>query len=192
MSENSRMRELLDGQLSYEEIKADPLLMSLAERVYGSDFLEQIGVSRGAAKRALTEEYAQPEEDILLESVPEGLPALPALDLPMPGDMPGAPMLPAAVEVESGRSIMAMLKMGAGGLALGANLLNLTWGLGNILPTCASEVHSTCGASMKLNWLDFFRMNEHIAWSPTLSVGIPDVLFAIAGIALLVQGIRNR
>ena len=45
---------------------------------------------------------------------------------------------------------------------------------------------------MKLNWLDFFRMNEHIAWSPTLSVGIPDVLFAIAGIALLVQGIRNR
>ena len=50
--DDSRLKELLDGRLSAEEIAEDPVLASLAERIYGSDFIEGVGISRGSTKRA--------------------------------------------------------------------------------------------------------------------------------------------
>ena len=47
MSEDdSRLKELLDGKLSAQEIADDPVLASLAERIYGADFLDNVGISR--------------------------------------------------------------------------------------------------------------------------------------------------
>ena len=44
MSEDgSRLKELLDGKLSAQEIADDPVLASLAERIYGADFLDNVG-----------------------------------------------------------------------------------------------------------------------------------------------------
>ncbi len=45
------MKDLLDGKLSAEEIADDPVLASLAERIYGSDFLKDVGISRGSTVR---------------------------------------------------------------------------------------------------------------------------------------------
>ena len=44
---NNRLKDLLDGKLSPQEIADDPVLASLAERIYGADFIEHIGISRG-------------------------------------------------------------------------------------------------------------------------------------------------
>ena len=45
--DKSRLKELLDGKLSAQEIAEDPVLASLAERMYGSEFLDGVGISRG-------------------------------------------------------------------------------------------------------------------------------------------------
>ncbi len=67
MSEDdSRLKELLDGKLSAQEIADDPVLASLAERIYGADFLDNVGISRGETKRALAEQFSEIEGDDLL------------------------------------------------------------------------------------------------------------------------------
>ena len=83
MSDGSnRLKELLDGKLSAQEIAEDPVLASLAERIYGADFIEQIGISRGETKRALVDQFSEIDgDDLLIEDVPD-------LSLPMPEDMP--------------------------------------------------------------------------------------------------------
>ena len=64
MSDGSnRLKELLDGKLSAQEIAEDPVLASLAERIYGADFIEQIGISRGETKRALVEQFSEIDGD---------------------------------------------------------------------------------------------------------------------------------
>jgi hypothetical protein len=45
---------------------------------------------------------------------------------------------------------------------------------------------------MKLNWIDFFRMDEHIAWSPTGEIGIPDVLLLVLCLANIIFGLRAK
>ena len=60
MSDGSnRLKELLDGKLSPQEIADDPMLASLAERIYGADFIEHIGISRGETKRALADQFTE-------------------------------------------------------------------------------------------------------------------------------------
>jgi len=188
--DDSRLKELLDGRLSAEEIAGDPVLASLAERIYGSDFIEGVGISRGSTKRALAEQFTEHDgDDLLIEVIPES-------NLPMPSDMPPVPMLDiddmGDDNLGSSRSITQKLRMLGGSLGLIAVITNLFYGFGNFLSVCASEVHSTCGQSLKLNWMEFHRMDEHIAWSPTGSIGIPDVILALLCIAYIISGLRGR
>ena len=73
MSEDdSRLKELLDGKLSPQQIADDPVLASLAERIYGSDFLDNVGISRGDTKRALAEQFSEIDgEDLLIDEFEE-------------------------------------------------------------------------------------------------------------------------
>ena len=67
--EKSRLKELLDGKLSPQEIAEDPVLASLAERMYGSEFLDGVGISRGETKRCLL--YTSPSpRDATLSRMP--------------------------------------------------------------------------------------------------------------------------
>ena len=181
------MKDLLDGKLSAEEIADDPVLASLAERIYGSDFLKDVGISRGSTKRALAEQFTDLDgDDLLLEEIPDdGIP------LPMPDDMPPVPTIEVEEEFYEGRSLLGNLKIFAGMGGLIAVAVNLFYGLGNFLSTCADSMHDTCGNSMKLNWLDFFRMDEYIAWSPTGEIGIPDIGLAVMCMLLIWKGIRD-
>lgn len=189
MGENdSRLKELLDGKLSAEEIADDPVLASLAERIYGSDFLEQVGISRGSTKRALAEQFTEIDgDDLLIDVIPENGPPL-----PMPEDMPPVPTNVLEDEEEGGRSLIGKLQLLTGGIGLAAITTNLFYGFGNFLKTCGASVHSTCGENLKLNWLEFHRMSEHIAWSPVGEIGIPDMGLAAFCLILIAKGIRNR
>ena len=87
--DGNRLKELLDGQLSPEEIADDPVLASLAERIYGTDFLERVGITRGETKRALVEQFSEIEgDDLLIDVMPDD-----GSMLPMPEDMPPNPSL---------------------------------------------------------------------------------------------------
>jgi hypothetical protein len=189
LSENdSRLKDLLDGKLSAEEIAEDPVLASLAERIYGTEFLDQVGISRGATKRALAEQFTEMEgDDLLIDDIPEA-----GLPLPMPEDMPPVPMAIAEDDEVEGRPMIHKLKIASGGVGLLAIATNLFYGFGNFLSTCSAGLHETCGVSLKLNWLEFHRMDEVLAWSPTGSIGIPDIGLATFCCWLIIQGIRQR
>ena len=189
MSEDdSRLKELLDGKLSPQQIAEDPVLASLAERIYGADFLDNVGISRGETKRALAEQFSEIEgDDLLIDELPEG-----GLPLPMPEDMPPVPVNEDVIANTGGRSLIHKLRIVGGLFGLIAVVTNLFYGFGNFLSVCATDVHSTCGESLKLNWIDFFRMDEHIAWSPTGSIGIPDVILAVLCLVNIVYGLRGR
>ena len=46
MSDNlEKLERLLDGELGPEILEEDPVLAKLAERIYGDDFLENMGLS---------------------------------------------------------------------------------------------------------------------------------------------------
>jgi len=187
---NSRLKELLDGKLSPQEIADDPVLASLAERMYGADFLDNVGISRGDTKRALVEQFSEIEgDDLLIDEMPDG-----GLPLPMPSDMPPNPANIEDVfdDTSSHRTFLQKLRLGGGVVGIGAVITNLFYGFGNFLSVCASDVHSTCGESLKLNWIDFFRMDEHIAWSPTGSIGIPDVILVLICAVNIVYGLRRN
>ena len=177
---DDRVKQLLDGGLSAEEIADDPMLASLAERIYGSDFLDDIGISRGATKRALVEQLS--EDDILIDDIPDG--DLPPL--PMPGDMPPDPENIFDVEDEGGRKRI-LSRMVFGGIGIVVVLTNLFYGLGNFLSLC-DDGHVSCTENVKLNWMDVHHISEHIAWSPVGSIGIPDIALAIIFIAILGTG----
>ena len=187
--DDNRLKELLDGNLSPEEIADDPVLASLAERIYGTDFLDRVGITRGETKRALVEQFSEIEgDDLLIDVMPDD-----GAMLPMPEDMPPNPSLDLDAEVNAdGRSMKHKLFLMSGLSGLIAILVNLFYGFGNILSGCAAEVHSTCSTSMKLNWAEFHRMDEHIAWSPTGSIGIPDVILVLICLWYIVCGLRAR
>ena len=186
--DDNRLKELLDGNLSPQEIADDPVLASLAERIYGTDFLDRVGITRGETKRALVEQFSEIEgDDLLIDVLPDD-----DLPLPMPSDMPPNPSNDEFDDLSTGRSIQDRLRMVGGSLGLLAVITNLFYGFGNFLSVCATEVHSTCGESLKLNWVEFHRMDEHIAWSPTGSIGIPDVILTILCIANIIYGLRGR
>ncbi len=67
--DEGRLKELLDGNLSAEDLESDPMLTKLAERIYGEDFIEAMGLSRGDAQRALSESLSDDDEEDL-EPVP--------------------------------------------------------------------------------------------------------------------------
>ena len=187
--EDNRVKDLLDGNLSPEEIADDPVLASLAERIYGTDFLDRVGITRGETKRALVEQFSEIDgDDLLIDVIPDD-----GLSLPMPEDMPPNPSFELDGDTHSdGRSMKHKLSLISGLSGLIAIVVNLFYGFGNFMSGCSAEVHSTCSTSMKLNWAEFHRMDEHIAWSPTGSIGIPDVILALICVWYIVCGVRAR
>jgi hypothetical protein len=180
---NDRVKQLLDGGLSSEEIADDPMLASLAERIYGSDFLDDIGISRGATKRALVEQLS--DDDILIDDIPDG-----DIPLPMPGDMPPAPENLFDEDDEGGRR-KSPLRMLIGSVGTLAVLTNLFYGFGNFLSSC-SDGHISCAENVKLNWMDVHHISDHIAWSPVGSIGIPDIVLAVVFIGILAAGFIGK
>ncbi|MEE2747225.1 MAG: hypothetical protein VX473_02015 [Candidatus Thermoplasmatota archaeon] len=188
---DSRLKELLDGKLSPQEIADDPVLVSLAERIYGTDFLKQVGITRGESKRALVEQFTELEGDDLLIDV------LPVDDapLPMPDDMPPNPSYDVETEDESQSNLMAKLNIFSGFVGIVAILTNLFYGFGNFLSGCSTEaMHIGCDVTprMKLNWMDFFRIDDQIAWSEVGSFGIPDIVLGLFCLLLIIRGLRSR
>jgi hypothetical protein len=176
MSANSeKLKQLLDGELGPEALEEDPILAKLAERIYGEDFLEKMGLSRGESKRALSESLSDDDEnDLLIEVIPYFDSDIEPFD---------APTLPPLIS-ESGAMSKAGLGIGSIFLIAGvANLLGLLSFLGN---NCTGGGCPTDGHT-RMNWVSLGHLDNGWGWSPPAidgCIGIPDI--AVLGIGIIV------
>jgi hypothetical protein len=176
MSDDDPLKSLLDGDISSEEldaIRSSPDLRKLAIRMYGESILNLLG--EDIADEISENELVSDDELEMVDIIPEPIQVVRStVDIPVRSKK----------SQKEGRSIGGMMRNLVGILGIGAGLTNVYWGLGNVLSTCSTNVHSTCGVSLKLNLLEFHRMQEHIAWGPTGQWGIPD--FALVGVSALI------
>ena len=184
MPEDDPLKSLLDGDISSEELEAirsSPDLRKLAIRMYGESFLDLLGEE----KLEPIESIETSQDDVLemVDIIPEPIQVVRST-IEAPGRNKG--------QTKNKSSIGAIVRIGIGLSFIGIGLSNVYWGFGNILSTCANEIHSTCGVSLKLNLLEFHRMQEHIAWGPTGQWGIPDIAIVGIGVISLILGIVRK
>ena len=185
MPEDDPLKSLLDGDISSEELEAirsSPDLRKLAIRMYGESIIDLLGEEEIEEVESI--ELSQDDVLEMVDIIPEPIQVVRST-IEAPGRTKGLG--------ERKSSTSLLIRVGIGLSFIGVGLTNVYWGFGNLLSTCASEVHSTCGVSLKLNLLEFHRMQEHIAWGPTGQWGIPDLALVGIGVVTAILGIvRNR
>ena len=185
MPEDDPLKSLLDGDISSEELEAirsSPDLRKLAIRMYGESILNLLGEE--SIEVVQEGEASQDDELEMVDIIPEPIQVVRST-IETPGRNKGR------ANSKSSRT-GSIVSMGLGIFSIGVGLANVYWGLGNFLSTCATEVHSTCGVSLKLNLLEFHRMQEHIAWGPIGQWGIPDMVLVGFGAINLILGVLRR
>ena len=184
MPEDDPLKSLLDGDISSDELEAirsSPDLRKLAIRMYGESILNLLGEEEIEVVESIT--TSQDNDLEMVDIIPEPIQVVRST-IEAPGRNKG--------QTKNKSSIGAIVRIGLGLSFIGVGLSNVYWGFGNIFSTCANEIHSTCGVSLKLNLLEFHRMQEHIAWGPTGQWGIPDIAIVGIGVITLILGIVRK
>lgn len=175
MSDNSeKLKKLLDGELGPDALGEDPILAKLAERIYGEEFLEKMGLSRGESKRALSESLSDEDEnDLLIEVIPPFEPDIEPFEPPT------------TTPVKSETTGISKAGLGLGSLILTAGVANL-FGLLSFLGNdctgggCPSDGHT------RINWASLGHLENGWGWSPPALegiIGVPDM--AVVGIGII-------
>ena len=184
-SSRDRLQQLLDGDLSPEDIADDPALISLADRLYGI----KIAPSRPMKARDMAEatpgaaaEVGTPT-DMLIEVIGDITPASPNLVLP-DGSLP--PLQPIAQEKSKTNPLTYVI--GAGLLFVITNMFGLlqsVFGSGCLEgDLCPSDGYT------RMNLMDLHNLDTGAGWSLPLQdgvYGIPDfVAVVVLAVALFV------
>lgn len=175
--DEGRLKELLDGNLSAEDLESDPMLTKLAERIYGEDFIEAMGLSRGDAQRALSESLSDDdEEDLLVEVIPgEEIEEIPPFEAPMN----------LIDEVDSPKKGSNRLYSGIGVMTVA--VVNLFGGFSLLGGGCTGGGCPSDGHT-RFNWASIGNLDSGWGWSPSIlqgSCGIPDLLLIGVGLCLV-------
>ncbi len=181
MSDNlEKLQRLLDGELGPEILEEDPVLAKLAERIYGDDFLENMGLSRGDSKRALSESLSDElDDDMLIEIIPDD--NLEPFEAPTLTEIPESdnkttklPLLSGGLFIISIMNLLGVFSFLGGGCSGGG---------------CPSDGHN------KINWASIGNLDSGWGWSPSLlegTIGIPDILLiSISTIFLILWFVRR-
>ncbi len=181
VSHDDKLKMLLDGDLGSEALEEDPILAKLAERIYGEEFLEQIGISRGESKRALSESLTEDDDsELMIEVIPSLEPELPPIEEFIP---PTALELP---EIKKSSNLLRNLSIT--GLLFGT--VNLYGGFQILGGGCSGGGCPTDGET-RLNLARFWDIGSGWGWSPSIlegSIGIPDiVLVIVCGLGLFLS-----
>ena len=182
MPEDDPLKSLLDGDISNEELEAirsSPDLRKLAVRMYGESVIELLG--EDLVHETESSSLSDGDDLEMVDIIPEPIQVVRST-IETPGRKKGD-------AGSKSSTIGPKLRMGLGITGIGVSLANVYWGFGNLLTTCTPDVHSTCGVSLKLNLLEFHRMQEHIAWGPTAQWGIPDMVLLGFGVLGLILGV---
>ena len=181
---DDKVKRLLDGEIDEAEIAADPVLASLAERIFGLS-IEPITPSKPSqtlANPAVEVVPAVTSNEPMVEVIPGAAPAPPA---PMP-----LPTLPKIPEQESKKGGGGFLKI-FGGLSLVVAVANIFGAFGFLNSQC-SGVKCTSDAT-RINWLDVHNIGNEMGWSlPFPELGIPDYVAIASSILVLIVAFRKK
>lgn len=188
-SSRDRLQQLLDGDLSPEDIADDPALISLADRLYGI----KIAPARPKKARDMLDVNSTevtevaPPTDMLIEVIGD---IAPAASLPAMPDGTLPPLAPLPNAKSSTNPIVYGL--GAGLLFVIANLFGL---LQSIMGSgCLETDLCPNDGYTRMNLMDLHNLDTGAGWSLPLqdgSFGIPDVV-AVAVLAIAIVVLMRR
>lgn len=189
-SSNDLLKKLLAGDFSPEEIAGDPVLVSLADRIYGIKISPVTPVkprdaqSIDPAIAAPITEVAPPT-DMLIEVIGD---IAPATALPMPSSQ-----IPVATEVSAAKKSnnLARLLM----VGLGAVVLNL-FGVWSSVFGSMCEAGDLCPTDgyTRINLMDAYKINTGYGWSEPVQTGIygiPDIVAVVVLTGALFLSMRK-
>ena len=189
-SSNDLLKKLLAGDFSPEEIAGDPVLVSLADRIYGIKISPVTPVkprdaqSIAASIAAPITEVAPPT-DMLIEVIGN---IAPATALPMPlSEMP----VVAEVSAEKKSNNIARFLM----LGLGTVVLNLFGVWSSVFGSMcqAGDLCPTDGYT-RINLMEVYKINTGYGWSEPVQTGIygiPDIVAVVVLTAALFFSMRK-
>lgn len=177
-STQEKLEMLLDGVLEPSEIADDPVLVSLAERLYGIKIaVANPKKSRDMIASPLSSDIIEisPPTNMLIdvvEPVAAPLPALGALpDLPPPPGISSSKM-----------NLMSKIIL----LELTIIIMNifglLSFALGGL---CKSDTLCPSDGYTRINWINIHQIDTGWGWSQSMvdmSIGIPDIIALSLGI----------
>ena len=179
---DDKVKRLLDGEIDEAEIAADPVLASLAERIFGLN-IEPITPSKPSqapANPAVEVVPAVTSNEPMIEVIPGAAPTTPA---PMP--LPNLPKIP---EQESKKG--GFLKI-FGGLSLVVGVANIFGAFGFLNSQCSGDKCTT--DATRINWLDVHNIGNEMGWSlPFPELGIPDYVAIASSILVLIVAFRKK
>ncbi len=181
---DDKVKRLLDGEIDEAEIAADPVLASLAERIFGLN-IEPITPTKPS------QEIAGPEVEVVtaVTNADSMIEVIPGLSPPIqdPGPLPELPAIPGAKEnAKSGNGLKFL-----GIAALIVSVANLFGAFGFLNSQCTAV---KCDSSAtRLNWLGIHNINNELGWSmPFPEMGIPDYVAVACSILLIIVAFRKK
>ena len=173
-STNDLLKRLLAGDFSPEEIAGDPVLVSLADRIYGIK-IAPVNPVKPRDVQGLELPVAPVTEvaptDMLIEVIGDIAPAVPVvqdLNSPQPAE---------ATATSREKSKLLTLLSGTGFAAVVLNMFGvLSTALGSM---CSSDDLCPSDGYTRINLLDFYKIDTGYGWSEPIQTGtygIPDIV----------------
>jgi hypothetical protein len=178
-STQEKLEMLLDGVLDPSEIADDPVLVSLAERLYGI----KVAVANPKKSRDMV---ASPLSSDLIEVAPPSNMLIEVVE-PIAASLPALGVLPDLLPVPSSpsRSKMSLISKIIL-LELTIIIMNifglLSFALGGL---CKSDTLCPSDGYTRINWLSIDKIDSGWGWSHSMldmAIGIPDIIALSVGI----------
>ena len=180
MSSPDAIRRLLEGEIDPIEIEEDANLYSMAERIYGSEVLEEMGVS-------------PPEVDDVAENVGFGL--IPS-DITLPEFMPSIPTLKLE---KASRGKMRLMTLFCGIMGLIVTVINVVIGGGYVLCSVGladyPHICKPSNGNYKLvveEGYTWERLHTPDSWTQPLDYSVADVVLLATFLVMTMFGLFSR
>ena len=181
-SHDEKVKRLLDGDIDEAEIAADPVLASLAERIFGLN-IEPIIPSKPSTSTGLP-----PVEVVTaVASVDSMVEVVPGIT-PMPAPLPAIAPIPS--QSAAGKKSGGLLKIfSLSSLVISA--ANVFGAFGFLNSNCTAD--KCAEEATRINWAGIQNFSNELGWSqPFPEMGIPDYVAVGASIFLLLLAFRRK
>ena len=180
MSSPDAIRRLLEGEIDPIEIEGDVNLYSMAERIYGSEVLEEMGVT-------------PPEVDDVVDQAGFGL--IPS-DITLPDFMPSIPTLKSE---KKSRGKMRLMTFFCGIMGLIGTVVNVVIGGGYVLCSVGladyPHICKPSNGNYKLiieEGYTWERLHTSNSWTQPLDYSVADVVLIATFLIMTMFGLFSR
>ena len=180
-SHDEKVKRLLDGDIDEAEIAADPILASLAERIFGLSIepITPIKPSQDTGWLPVEVLTAITSHDSMIEVVPGAN--------PMPLPMPKLPSIPTKVASKKKGSMLKIFSL----TSLAVSVANIFGAFGSLNSQCSATKCTT--EATRINWMEVYQITNEMGWSlPYPEIGIPDYVAVGASILLLIVAFLRK